>query len=689
MAHEQKISNSTLQLLIEHAAAEECSPDELLLRLLNRSERQHLLSATQDMADHEQAAEITRQNHRILQRIFDSSHFLLAYMDASFNFIQVNRRYAESDNKTPEYFTGKNHFDLYPDAENEAIFKRVVESGEPFTIYAKPFVYPANPERGTTYWDWSLIPVRGLDSSVEGLLFTLINVTGRIHAEQKLAERERFLNSVLLTVPNFIFLYDLVENRNVFANTGVTSLLGLAVDELQIMGTDAITQLVHPDDLEMALTGLQSIRQGHNKNDIYHAVCRLKHRNGHWVWVQIQAVPFVQAETGIVHQIIGSVTDITSNKETEEQLRIKDSAIASSITPIALADMQGRLTYVNEAFLKLWKLADESQVLGRSVLEFWVSPSKAQQVVSAIIENDSYFGELKAHLADGTQADVELTASLVRDDAGQPICLMGSFNDVTRQKQAEAVALENERLKARFQKEQERNAFVQRIISTLSHDLRTPLTVILTTKGLLQLYLDKMSDERRLRAFDTIERQVQFVLDLLDDTVNMARGNLGEKEFQPTPVNMSTLCQVSVEEVKAARAAKQRLQFTNPKGIEIVVVDEVLVSRILLNLLSNAIKYSPDDSEIRLELDRREDVLILRVIDHGIGISEEDLPHIFEPFYRAQTVGEINGTGLGLSIVMDCVNRHHGTIRVESQVGQGSAFIVELPVSAVAVSNVS
>ncbi len=382
--------------------------------------------------------------------------------------------------------------------------------------------------------------------------------------------------------------------------------------------------------------------------------------------------------------VISTAADVTERRHTEQQLRIKDRAIESSITAIALADMQGELTYVNPAFLRLWKLDATADMLGRPVTEFWVSSADAEAVVQTLTERDDYVGELRARLADGTQADIQLTASLVRDADGHPVCMMGSFIDVTLENQARAHALENERLKAGFQKEQERNELVQRIISMLSHDLRTPLTVIESSKDLLLNYANEMTLESRRNKLEGIGRQVHFALELLQDTVNMARGTLDKIPFRPAPVNIVSLCQVSADEVPTAYENAPPVTFVNQTPVDTVVVDEVLVSRILLNLLSNAIKYSPDGNEIRLELVCCHDNwLVLRVVDYGMGIDAEDLKNIFEPFFRAKGVNQIHGTGLGLSIVKDCVERHQGRIHVESEVGQGSTFTVELPLQTV------
>ncbi|HEY0833953.1 MAG TPA: HD domain-containing phosphohydrolase [Azospirillum sp.] len=125
----------------------------------------------------------------LLHRLFDSLPVLVAYMDADFTFLKVNRLYAEADGRDEGFFPGRNHFDLYPNAENERIFRRVVETGEPYRAYARPFEYADHPERGVSYWDWIVQPVREPDGGrVGGVVFSLIDVTARVRAERATAE---------------------------------------------------------------------------------------------------------------------------------------------------------------------------------------------------------------------------------------------------------------------------------------------------------------------------------------------------------------------------------------------------------------------------------------------------------------------------------------------------------------------
>ena len=146
--------------------------------------------------ERQRTEETLKVTGEMLETIFNNTHIMFSYLDKDFNFIRVNRAYAASDDHMPEFFIGKNHVAIYPDKENEAIFRNVVETGEPYTAYAKAFEFAEHPERGVTYWDWTLQPIKDADNKVISLVLSIINVTERKTAEnetrKRIEELERF-----------------------------------------------------------------------------------------------------------------------------------------------------------------------------------------------------------------------------------------------------------------------------------------------------------------------------------------------------------------------------------------------------------------------------------------------------------------------------------------------------------------
>jgi PAS domain S-box-containing protein len=165
------------------------------------AERERLLArARQDREAIAALAQALEKEWHTLQAIMESTHAQLAYLDPDFNFVRVNSAYAQGSGHSREELIGHNHFDLFPNAENQAIFEQVRATGQPVGFHAKPFEFADQPERGVTYWDWTLVPVKEGDGQVRGLVLSLLDVSDQVlsrRAVEELAARdEAILNSL-------------------------------------------------------------------------------------------------------------------------------------------------------------------------------------------------------------------------------------------------------------------------------------------------------------------------------------------------------------------------------------------------------------------------------------------------------------------------------------------------------------
>ena len=162
----------------------------------NLGQMEYMVSIGINVTEQHKAEEELRTSNQVINAVLDTTPVLIAYLDPQMNFIRVNKAYASADNKEPEYFIGKNHFALFPHDENESIFNQVVETGEAYTVYAKPFEYDNNPERGVSHWDWTLTPIKDSEGKVNGLVLSLLDVTERIEALETIQRSEQELKRV-------------------------------------------------------------------------------------------------------------------------------------------------------------------------------------------------------------------------------------------------------------------------------------------------------------------------------------------------------------------------------------------------------------------------------------------------------------------------------------------------------------
>jgi len=634
---------------------------------------QKLMGITQDITERKQAEIALYESEAKYRDLVETSQGLIWRVDLEGRFTYLNPIYEELTGYRLDEMLGRNFFEF----QGAEVLTGDIESFQAI-LQGQPILGFETILKTKSGDQIDLIanakPLFDIDGNVMGIQGTAYDITERKQAENALQESEAKYRDLVETSQGLIWRID-TEGRFTYVNRAWEEILGYSLDEL--IGNTRL-KIIPPEILEHSTNVFNSILAGNVVMGV--ETVRIK-KSGEYVNLFVNTKPLYDADGNVIGTQ-GTAYDITERKQAEIALNESEAKyrdlVETSQGLIWRANLEGRFTYLNPACEETFGYPIE-EMLGQlfTALEDPEMSAKNIEMFSSVLAGNTITGaETKFLTKSGESIALLINAKPLYDTDGNVIGTQGTAHDITERKKSELLALDNQHLRTQFQKEQEQTTVIQNIISTLSHDMKTPLAVISLSRDILANYYDKLSEEKRQEKLDTIDHQLQFAIQLLNDTVQVARG---AHVFQPSLVNLATLCEISIHEWYMGQTDNHDLIFINIGQIENVIIDETLVSRILLNLLSNAVKYSPDGGEIRLELDYYDDGIELRLTDHGIGISEEDLPNIFDLLYRAKNVKNILGTGLGLNIAKDCVDRHNGIITVQSEVGKGSIFTVKIP----------
>jgi PAS domain S-box-containing protein len=278
--------------------------------------------------------------------------------------------------------------------------------------------------------------------------------------------------------------------------------------------------------------------------------------------------------------------------------------------------------------------------------------------------------------ADGHVLRMDLTATLMDEEDGLPR-ILATLRDITQKQRIEEERGNAERLLADLQRERALNEQRGRFVAFATHELKTPLTAIISSSDIMKTYGDRIDETTRSKYIDDIISYAKRQLTLIDDLLVLGRLDDGLSQIEMHPLNIE---QFVAEQVSTYQQMfkSQSIEFTL-QAPQVMDGDPRLVDLIISNLLSNAIRYSPDSKPIRAQLWREDGSILLSVTDQGIGIPVSEQGLIFEAFKRASNTRGITGTGLGLSIVKQAVELHGGTIDFVSQPGEGTTFTVRFP----------
>jgi PAS domain S-box-containing protein len=230
-------------------------------------------------------------------------------------------------------------------------------------------------------------------------------------------------------------------------------------------------------------------------------------------------------------------------------------------------------------------------------------------------------------------------------------------------------------------KEQELNELKSRFVSMASHEFRTPLGGILTSAALIAKYPKTEDEPKREKHIQTIKKSVKNLTNILNDFLSLDKLDQGKIASTPASFDFMLLIQDMVEEFRDT--TKHNIILKSQEAEILLFQDKEMFRNVLINLIFNAIKYSPETSPVEIKIHKNTLNLTVEIKDHGIGIPLGDQKHLFERFFRAGNVTNVQGTGLGLNIVKRYLDLLNGSIEFESVENQGTTFVVTLPLEKV------
>jgi len=333
----------------------------------------------------------------------------------------------------------------------------------------------------------------------------------------------------------------------------------------------------------------------------------------------------------------------------------------------------GRLLDVNAAFLDTFGFARE-ELLGRPLgaLPLWPEAVDPDAFLHRCREEGS-IRNAETVLCTRTGERRVILLSGDRVTIGSSGCILTAGTDITARKQAESDTLRA------LEREKELNELKSKFVAMISHEFRTPLEMILSSTDILSRYLERLSLAQREKHLGTIQVAVRRMAAMMEEVLLLGRFDSGRLPCRAEDLHLAAWCRRLVRETLDATPEPREIRLELGDFTPMEQADESLLSHIFANLLSNALKYSPPEQSIHLYVLQEGAEAVFEVIDHGIGIPEEDHAKLFEEFHRGTNVGNRPGTGIGLVIVKRCVELHGGTISFHTRPGGGTTFTVRLP----------
>ncbi|MGC2082229.1 MAG: ATP-binding protein [Bradyrhizobium sp.] len=498
--------------------------------------------------------------------------------------------------------------------------------------------------------------------------------------------------------------WDLSRGR-IFWSNSMFAMLGLN-NRSDLLTFGEVNALVKSDDIDLFAIADQLVA---GEIDHIDQTFRMQHTDGHWIWLRVRCELSQGASDAGLH-LIGIAVDITEQKSLAERsveadLRLRD-AIETIPEAFVLWDASNRLVLCNSHFQKLHKLPESAVAPGTSyetVIEVGKMPEvrsrqhdnvhqiPGARTFEAQLDDGSWLHISERRTKDGGYVSVGTDITRIKEHeqklVDNDLRLRANVIDLQRSQAAlERQAIELADLAEKYSQEktraEEANQTKSKFLANMSHELRTPLNAIIGFSEIMGSGMfGTLGSERYQEYCHDILTSGQYLLDVINDILDMSKIEAGRMKFDMEPLDLSKTLAESLRVVSGRAQDKSLVLDADIAGNIPVVADRRATKQILVNLLSNAVKFTPEGGRITVRSHTFEDKIVLVIADTGIGISPQSLAKLGRPFEQveSQMTKTYHGSGLGLAIARSLAQLHGGSMRLRSKLDVGTVVRVVLP----------
>jgi PAS domain S-box-containing protein len=626
---------------------------------------------------------LQKENSILEEMLNETENMHIVFLDRNFNFVRVNEAYAKTCGYKPEEMIGKNHFALYPGEEVEAIFKRVRDTGVPIRFHDRPFVFPDQSERGVTYWDWTLKPVKNAAGEVGGLVFSLVETTERMKAEEE------------------------IQNLAKFPSENPSPVLRIDKSGVFLYCNDAANQILKASKCEVDGAIPKSWRT------FFNAAFASGERQE--FEEQIGERTFVFAMSPVTDYVNVYGHDITERKKAEEILQEQGVAISSAPDAILSTDSSFLIKSWNNAAERIFGWTAQEVVGKASTLIFKIEyPTldgvSRKRASKELMDTGFWKGEVIYHKNDGSPIPVSVSVSLVKDKDDNVTGTAAVVHDISKRKRREEAmkrtlniasqrAEELEELQVKLEekaaeveeyatnmeqlakeradklKGAERLAAIGATAGMVGHDIRNPMQAIMGDLYLIASDVASIPEgeekESIKESIAAIRKNIDYINKIVQDLQDYAKSHKPDlREVVLEEVFQRLLLETEFPENVDA-------EYSVEEEAREIVADPVLVERIIRNLVINAIQAMPDGGKLEIQSRQENGDVVISVQDSGVGVPEDAKDKLFTPLFTTKAKGQ----GFGLPVVKRLTEALGGTVTFESEEGKGTKFTVHLPIA--------